>query len=79
MPKAEQPDPRTLCLVCKKPQSEEEPGATFHGQGSNGMIVTFFLHDLCSVALRAGRGSPTSAAPGAPRPIRKELRPRIVC
>lgn len=40
-------DPRTLCVICKAPESPSRPGASFEGQGDNAMIVKFFVHDSC--------------------------------
>lgn len=46
----------TACLVCKKEEAPDLPGATYHATGENGMILTFWMCDGCAIPLGPGQG-----------------------
>jgi hypothetical protein len=49
---AKKKNPQEICLICKKDPSRAQPGEQFRGTGSNGMMVTFFLHNACAHLLK---------------------------
>lgn len=49
------PDVAT-CLLCKKEESPQLPGATYTATGQNGMVLQFWLCDACAIPLGPGQG-----------------------
>lgn len=44
------------CLLCKKEEAPDLPGATYTSNGDNGMIISFWMCDRCAIPLGPGQG-----------------------
>lgn len=53
---APKPEATPACLLCKKEEAPDVPGATYTATGSNGMLVTFWLCDGCAIPLGPPQG-----------------------
>lgn len=53
---APKPSAVATCLLCKKEEAPDVPGATYAATGENGMILSFWLCDQCAIPLGPGQG-----------------------
>jgi hypothetical protein len=44
------------CLLCKKEEAPDVPGATYSATGENGMLLSFWMCDQCAIPLGPGQG-----------------------
>jgi hypothetical protein len=44
------------CLLCKKEEAPDVPGATYSATGENGMLLSFWMCDACAIPLGPGQG-----------------------